>query len=73
MLCSLMVPQPLSQQEQHEALLVEFDKAHKFITSAAPQSSQEWFDNMKEQFKDGFKCVEDNMRHANHSLQTEHM
>ena len=60
-----MIPQPLSQQECLEAFLVQFDKVCKFIASEAPQSSQEWFNNMKEQFKHGFKWVDDNMRHAN--------
>ena len=60
-----MIPQPLSQQECLEAFLAQFDKVRKFIASEAPQSSQEWFNNMKEQFKHGFKWVDDNMRHAN--------
>ena len=63
-----MVPQPLSQQESVEAFLVEMDRARNFIASGAPQSSPQWFNNMQEQFKHRFKCVDDNRRHANRRM-----
>jgi len=61
----MMVPQPLSRQEFYEDLIVNLEKARKLIESQRHQASLQWFDNIREQFKSGFKCVDDNLRHAN--------
>ena len=58
--------QSLLPQEHLEAFLADYHEAYHFIKSEAPQSSVEWLMNMQEQFKPGFKCVKDNIRHANH-------
>ena len=60
-----MFPQPLSRQERLEAILIEFEQARELIKSQALQASLEWLNNFEEQFKPGFRCVNDNLRHAN--------
>lgn len=60
-----MFPQPLSQRERFEALKANLMEAYKYIDSQEDQASIQWIDNMEAQFKSGFKCIKDNLRHKN--------
>ena len=53
-----MVPQPLSQQERIEVFVANVEEARNFVAFEAPQASMQRLDNIKEQFKRGFKFVE---------------
>ena len=62
---SLMVPQPLSRQERFAILKANAVKLVNLIESQEHQASLQWLDNMEEKCKPAFKCMEDNLRHAN--------
>jgi len=61
----LIFPQPLSRQERLEAILTKLKQTQGLIKSQALVASIEWLDNFEDQFKSGFKCTDDNLRHAN--------
>ena len=60
-----MVPQPLSRQERFAIMKAKHVEALKVLESQEHQASLEWLDNMEKQYQPGFKCTEDNLRHAN--------
>ena len=60
-----MLLQPLSWLERAEAFEANLNATLDLIKSQAPYESFEWLDNMEKQFKSGFQCTMDNLRHAN--------
>ena len=61
-----MVPQPLSREEIWDDVSEWLEKTRKMWHSQRHLASTHWLSNMREQFKSGFKCVDDNLRHENH-------
>ena len=63
-LYNLIFSQPLSRRERAEAFFMELDHARELMEDQWCLAPMQWFDNIEEQFKAGFRCVNDNRRHA---------
>lgn len=63
-LYNIILSQPLTRRERAEAFFMELDHARELMEDQWRTAPMQWLDNIEGQFKAGFRCVNDNRRHA---------